>query len=90
MCIKLVNSLTNLESNRINTGIYQVIVTAGKRCVGVRRVALTCLPSLRTRAPLLSLVGDGWRYRDRVADLFRPLRIGMTLLSHFWTFSDSV
>ena len=57
MCIKLVNSLTNLESNRINTGIYQVIVTAGKRRVGVRRAALNCLPSSRTRVPILSLRG---------------------------------
>ena len=54
--------------------------------MGGRRVALTCLPSIRTRAPLLSLVGDGWRYRDRVADLFRPLSIGMRLLSHFLDF----
>ena len=48
------------------------------KCVGVRIVALTCsyLPSFGTRAPLLSGMGDGWRYRDRVAYLFRPLRIG--------------
>ena len=44
--------------------------------MGVRIVALTYLPSFGTREPLLSLLGDGWRYRDRVAYLSRPLRIG--------------
>ena len=44
--------------------------------MGVRIVALTYLPSFGTRAPLLSGMGDGWRYRDRVAYLFRPLKIG--------------
>ena len=49
--------------------------------MGVRIVALTYLPSFGTRAPLLSGMGDGWRYRDRVAYLFRPLKIGYDAFS---------
>ena len=49
--------------------------------MGVRIVALTYLPSFGTRAPLLSVMGDGWRYRDRVAYLFRPLKYGYDAFS---------
>ena len=55
----------------------------------VRTAALT-YPSFGMRAPLLSVMGDGWRHGDRVAYLFRPLKYGHDAFSQTGLFSNSV
>ena len=56
--------------------------------MGVRTAVLTC-PSLGTRAPLLSVMGDGWMHGDRMAYLFRPLKYGYDAFARSGLFQTS-